>query len=118
MRFHSSGISVGSIAVGALCLLLASPATAAEPSGAMSQLHVSSGEHLQFRGTAVTSIAPAADSASILLAEGVQSIATQNQCLTYSYDKNGNRQTESALIFGTAPVWGAAPYGCFTWTQP
>jgi hypothetical protein len=116
MHFQFSGTVVPLIAF--LTLYSAAPAVGAEPSGAFGQLNPPSVESLEITAVDMATIAPATAATSVFLAEGVQSIATQNQCLTYSYDKNGNRQTESALIFGTAPVWGAAPYGCFTWTQP
>lgn len=115
MRFLSSGITMCSVAPGALYLLLASPAAAAKPPAAMSQLDASPVEALQVAASNIASSVPAAEATSAVVAGAVQAIAAQNQCLTYSYDKNGNRQVETSMTFGSTATWGSSVYGCFRW---
>ena len=39
-----------------------------------------------------------------------------HQCLTFTYDLNGNRLTSGSQTYSTAPIWGSSVYGCFSWT--
>lgn len=44
--------------------------------------------------------------------------SSAGSCLTLSYDKNGNRVSQS--VGGPAPgaaLWGARNFGCFDWGQ-
>jgi hypothetical protein len=46
-------------------------------------------------------------------------LATQNLCLGYSYDQNGNRTTQvTSDITSQPPTWGTGSYPCFTWSAP
>jgi YD repeat-containing protein len=45
-------------------------------------------------------------------------IGTQNQCLSYTYDKNGNRTSQNNQVFGATATWGSSTYGCFSWISP
>jgi hypothetical protein len=38
--------------------------------------------------------------------------------VVYTYDANGNRLSQTITVSGgpTAPTWGTAVWGCFTWT--
>lgn len=39
-------------------------------------------------------------------------------CITYSYDANGNRTSQTNTVGGTptTAVWGTGVWGCFKWT--
>lgn len=40
-------------------------------------------------------------------------------CVTYAYDKNGNRTSEVTVgVPSSGAVWGSSPFGCFNWTNP
>lgn len=41
-------------------------------------------------------------------------LASQNQCITYTYDANGNRLGVGRGTLGTA-TWGSSAYPCFFW---
>jgi len=46
-------------------------------------------------------------------------LSTQNLCLGYSYDQNGNRITQTTSdITSQPPTWGTSTYPCFTWSAP
>jgi len=48
----------------------------------------------------------------------LQLIPTGYLCVTYDYDANGNRISQSSFTFGTAgAVWGSGVYGCFNYTS-
>jgi len=36
-------------------------------------------------------------------------------CISYSYDANGNRTSQTTASTG-APAWGSGAWGCFVWT--
>jgi hypothetical protein len=43
----------------------------------------------------------------------------QNTCLSYAYDKNGNRTSMTTDSVATnSAVWGASAYPCFLWRAP
>jgi uncharacterized protein (DUF2252 family) len=43
--------------------------------------------------------------------------ASQNLCISYTYDRNGNRLTQtSAPVETQQPVWGSSKYACFVWS--
>ena len=43
-------------------------------------------------------------------------IVTQNMCISYAYDQNGNRLSQTKAAFGAQQsVWGATTYPCFAW---
>ena len=43
--------------------------------------------------------------------------ASQNLCINYTYDRNGNRLTQtSAPVQTQQPVWGSIKYACFVWS--
>lgn len=45
-------------------------------------------------------------------------ISIGNLCITYAYDANGNRISQSSFFFtfgSPGAVWGAGVYGCFNW---
>jgi hypothetical protein len=52
------------------------------------------------------------------LAEAAQMTpVTQNTCISFSYDQNGNRMTQTTSnTTATAPTWGSSIYPCFVWT--
>lgn len=44
-------------------------------------------------------------------------LAAQNQCISFAYDKNGNRITQTSNgIPSQQPVWGTSAYACFVWS--
>jgi hypothetical protein len=45
----------------------------------------------------------------------VQAVASQNSCIAYRYDQNGNLITRNNQTFGGA-TWGSPVFGCFIWT--
>ncbi len=47
----------------------------------------------------------------------IQIIGSQNLCITYSYDHNGNIVTRNNLAYGAQGTWGSSVYGCFNWTS-
>ena len=50
---------------------------------------------------------------AMLLALGSSSF-----CVTYTYDKNGNRTLQTTAAVNSGPiVWGAGVYGCFLWNH-
>ena len=53
---------------------------------------------------------------SLLVA--LQSMGSQNICVAYSYDHNGNVTARSNVTFGLQGTWGTAVFGCFTWASP
>ena len=66
--------------------------------------------------TAKAAIAPALPTSR--LAGAFQAmLLSQNQCINYAYDKNGNRMSQSNSAFvNTHPVWGTDSYLCFAWS--
>ena len=43
-------------------------------------------------------------------------ISTQNTCMSYTYDHNGNRLTQvTSGIATSTPMWGSSLYPCFSW---
>lgn len=46
----------------------------------------------------------------------MQSVASQNECVSYTFDKNGNVLTKVSQAHGSAAVWGSSVFGCFSWT--
>lgn len=43
-------------------------------------------------------------------------MTTASRCVTFTYDKNGNRQAQTIAVPPTAtPTWGSSSYGCFAW---
>lgn len=62
-----------------------------------------------------------ADSSGLISSEllaAFQSVASQNQCVSYTYDHNGNITAKVDQTFGASPTWGSSSFGCFTWTAP
>jgi hypothetical protein len=45
----------------------------------------------------------------------LQLTASPNQCLSYTYDLNGNVITRTNAIYGATARWGSSPFGCFDW---
>ena len=42
--------------------------------------------------------------------------STSSLCITITYDKNGNRVSQTVANMTTATtVWGSGTYGCFVW---
>ncbi|HEX3651868.1 MAG TPA: RHS repeat domain-containing protein [Rhizomicrobium sp.] len=41
-------------------------------------------------------------------------------CITYTYDENGNRTSQTNTISTPAEtaIWGSGNWGCFAWTAP
>lgn len=41
-------------------------------------------------------------------------------CVTYQYDANGNRTSQTNTLGGgpVTPTWGTGSWGCFSWTSP
>ena len=48
----------------------------------------------------------------------LQAVTGQNQCVSYTYDLNGNITAKSNLSFGATATWGSSTFGCFSWTAP
>lgn len=43
-------------------------------------------------------------------------VTSASRCVTFTYDKNGNRQAQSTSMPASEPVtWGAGQFGCFVW---
>ena len=55
---------------------------------------------------------------SVAMTSLVEAAGTQNQCLAYSYDPNGNRIAENQRSFDATPTWGSSTFGCFNGTSP
>jgi hypothetical protein len=50
------------------------------------------------------------------LSVSLLALVSSGYCISYTYDQNGNRLTQSGLNFGSSgATWGAVPYGCFIW---
>ena len=106
------------VALSPLCLL--APAQASGAKSMPSEMRVQI-EDFQAAHVLPQSITPkilglatsAADLTALLGGTGAQ-----NQCLSYTYDKNGNRTSQNNRAFGTTATWGASTYGCFNWTSP
>jgi hypothetical protein len=47
----------------------------------------------------------------------LQVVGSQNVCLTYSYDHNGNRLSRNSQTFAATGTWGSSVFGCFIWTS-
>lgn len=45
------------------------------------------------------------------------SVATvsQNACVSYTYDANGNRITQANSQVSVSPAWGSVSFPCFVW---
>lgn len=52
------------------------------------------------------------------IAEALQlMLISQNMCISYAYDQNGNRLNQtSSGIPASAPMWGSTTYPCFVWS--
>lgn len=75
----------------ALALALASPATA--------HAHV-----------AIVAMALQPPAAAVAMA------GANSQCIAITYDKNGNRISQTVgNVTTTTTIWGSATYGCFIW---
>lgn len=45
-------------------------------------------------------------------------IAAGSVCVTYTYDKNGNRTAQVVSTIGSSSTqWGAGTFGCFVWSS-
>lgn len=69
-----------------------------------------------------TSPASAAPSMGLLLPQAVAiaglSVSANASCLTYVYDRNGNRlQLQSSASGAVGMVWGSSAFGCSLWSQ-
>jgi len=42
--------------------------------------------------------------------------AAPNMCLSFTYDKNGNRLTQTTAGVNAQAVWGSSTYPCFVWS--
>jgi len=43
-------------------------------------------------------------------------MASASRCVFFTYDKNGNRLTQTTLSPPSSlPTWGSSSYGCFAW---
>ena len=42
--------------------------------------------------------------------------AAPNMCLSFTYDKNGNRLTQKTAGLNAQAVWGSSTYPCFVWS--
>ncbi len=44
--------------------------------------------------------------------------ASSDPCIVYTYDGNGNRQSQTITVSGDGmtPSWGTGTWGCFKWT--
>ena len=46
-------------------------------------------------------------------------ITAASRCVTFVYDKNGNRLVQTTAVPPSGPqLWGTAVYGCFAWQPP
>jgi hypothetical protein len=48
----------------------------------------------------------------------IGAISSDDPCIVYTYDANGNRQTQMITVSGggMTPTWGTGTWGCFKWT--
>ena len=45
-------------------------------------------------------------------------LGTGSHCVTFTYDLNGNRLSQSSTTMGSGSTnWGSGSFGCFTWEQ-
>ena len=52
----------------------------------------------------------------IILQNASVVITGASRCVTFTYDKNGNRITQAtAAPPASSPTWGSSSYGCFAW---
>ena len=43
-------------------------------------------------------------------------MTSASRCITFTYDKNGNRQAQTTTAPpASSPTWGSSSYGCFAW---
>ena len=55
-------------------------------------------------------------SASAAQSASQSAAVTQNMCVIYTYDQNGNRLSQTNATLNTQPLaWGATTYPCFVW---
>lgn len=47
----------------------------------------------------------------------LQIASAPNQCISYSYDRNGNITARNNKAYGAQGTWGSSVYGCFSWTS-
>ena len=87
-------------------------------------LKASKSQRLILSGTALCAFLPAPAHATPVvlinsqLIAAIQAVSTPNACIRYTYDLNGNRETQVNSTFGAPGVtWGSAVYGCFSWTS-
>lgn len=53
----------------------------------------------------------------VQLVQGVIATQSSTLCLSYVYDANGNRLSQSSAVLGSSAVtWGSGTYGCFYWS--
>lgn len=45
-----------------------------------------------------------------------QAAGAPNQCVSYTYDKNGNITVRTNQTYGSGTTWGSSLFGCFSWT--
>lgn len=50
------------------------------------------------------------------LLAAIQTIGAQPHCFTYTYDRNGNRLSQSSVNYSATATWGSSVYGCSIWT--
>ena len=53
--------------------------------------------------------------ASSVMAALQAMLVSQNMCISYAYDKNGNRATQVNNALPAQAVWGTSSYPCFVW---
>lgn len=46
-----------------------------------------------------------------------QASGAPNQCVSYTYDKNGNITVRINQTYTSQPSWGVALFGCFSWSS-
>jgi len=44
-----------------------------------------------------------------------QAVGAPNQCVSYTYDKNGNILVRANQTYGSQATWGSSTFGCFSW---
>lgn len=51
----------------------------------------------------------------LLLQSAGITMSASGVCLTYTFDKNGNRLTQVTVASSSSGSWGTAKFGCFAW---
>ena len=55
--------------------------------------------------------------APLIMQSAAITLNVDSRCVVFTYDKNGNRITQTTSTPPATTTWGSARYGCFAWHQ-